>query len=71
MGIAVALLGRNSAVGIILAALLFGIMSRGSLFLDINFDKLSSDLVVVIQGIIILFVAMGLMFKKLASKMIK
>lgn len=71
MGIAVALLGRNTAVGVILASLLFGILARGSLFLDLNFDKLSNDLVLVIQGIIILFVSMGLIFRKFAAKLLR
>ncbi len=65
IGIAVALLGRNHPVGIVLAALLFGALSRGSLFLDLNFDSLSKDLVMVLQGVIILFVATDQLFKKI------
>jgi len=65
IGIAVALLGRNHPVGVILAALLFGALIRGSLFLDLNFDNLSKDLVMVLQGIIVLFVATDKLFKKL------
>ncbi|MBL0690946.1 MAG: ABC transporter permease [SAR324 cluster bacterium] len=65
MGIAVALLGRNNPLGIFMAAFLFGMMNRGSLFIDINFDKLSNDLVIVVQGVIILFAAMSGMFQKL------
>ncbi len=67
IGIAVALLGRNHPVGVILAALLFGALNRGSLFLDLNFDNLSKDLVMVLQGIIVLFVATDKLFKKLLS----
>ncbi len=66
-GIAVALLGRSNPIGIILASLLFGVLSRGSLFLDIEFKNLSNDLVVVIQGIIILFVAMNNIFVNLVK----
>ncbi len=65
IGIAVALLGRNHPVGIVLAALLFGALSRGSLFLDLHFDSLSKDLVLVLQGVIILFVATDQLFRKL------
>jgi len=65
IGIAVALLGRNHPVGIVLAALLFGALNRGSLFLDLNFDDLSKDLVMVLQGVIILFVATDKLFKKM------
>lgn len=65
IGIAVALLGRNHPFGVVMAALLFGALSRGGLFLDLNFDKLSSDFVMVLQGIIILFVATDQFFRKL------
>lgn len=62
-GIAVALLGRNHPVGIVLAAILFGALNRGGLFVDIFSVKVSKDLVQVLQGIIILFVAMELLFR--------
>ncbi|MBU3916321.1 ABC transporter permease, partial [bacterium] len=65
VGIAVALLGRNHPVGVILAALLFGALNRGSLFLDLNFDSLSRDLVMVLQGTIVLFVATDKFFKNI------
>lgn len=62
-GIAVALLGRNHPVGVALAAILFGALIRGGLFVDIFTDKVSKDLVQVLQAIIILFVAMELFFR--------
>jgi general nucleoside transport system permease protein len=62
-GIAVALLGRNHPVGVILASLLFGALLRGGLFVDIFTEHVSKDLVMVLQGIIILFVAAEAMFK--------
>ncbi len=65
IGIAVALLGRNHPVGVVLAALLFGALNRGGLFLDLQFESLSSDFVMVLQGIIVLFVASDQLFKKL------
>lgn len=57
VGIAVALLGRNHPVGILLAAVLFGALNRASLFIDIFTDKVSKDLTSVLQAIIILCVA--------------
>src|SRR5215210_260140 len=62
-GIAVALLGRNHPVGVILASLLFGALLRGGLFVDIFTEHVSKDLVLVLQGIIILFVAAEAMFR--------
>jgi general nucleoside transport system permease protein len=62
-GIAVALLGRNHPVGIVLAALLFGMLTRGSIFLDAFTENVSKDLVLVIQGIVILFVAAEAVFR--------
>ena len=62
-GIAVALLGRNHPMGIVLAAILFGALIRGGLFVDIFTDKVSKDLVQVLQAIIILFVAMEALFR--------
>jgi simple sugar transport system permease protein len=62
-GIAVALLGRNHPLGIILAALLFGTLSRGGIFVDAFTPKISRDVVQVLQGVVILFVAAEVMFK--------
>ena len=62
-GIAVALLGRNHPVGVILASLLFGALLRGGLFVDIFTEHVSKDLVMVLQGLIILFVAAEAMFR--------
>jgi general nucleoside transport system permease protein len=62
-GIAVALLGRNHPGGIVLASLLFGALLRGGLFVDIFTEHVSKDLVMVLQGIIILFVAAEAMFR--------
>ncbi|HYP51979.1 MAG TPA: ABC transporter permease [Pyrinomonadaceae bacterium] len=62
-GIAVALLGRNHPVGVLLAALLFGALIRGGLFVDIFTDKVSKDLVLVLQAVVILFVAAEMLFR--------
>jgi len=63
-GIAVALLGRNHPVGVVLSALLFGALNRGGLFIDIFTDRVSKDLVQVLQAVIILFVAVELLFRR-------
>ncbi len=62
-GIAVALLGRNHPIGVILAAILFGALIRGGLFVDIFSEKVSKDLVQVLQAIIILLVAVEMLFR--------
>lgn len=67
-GIAVALLGRNHPVGIVLSAILFGALIRGGLFVDIFTDHVSKDLVQVLQAIIILFVAMEALFRKMLGR---
>jgi simple sugar transport system permease protein len=70
-GIAVALLGRNHPAGVILASLLFGALLRGGLFVDIFTEHVSKDLVMVLQGIIILFVAAEALFRARSRRRIK
>jgi len=55
-GIAVAVLGRNHPFGIVLTALLFGALDAGALQMNRE-TSISSNLVVIIQGLVILFVA--------------
>jgi simple sugar transport system permease protein len=55
VGIAVALMGRNHPIGIVFAALLFGALYQGGSELSFDMPALSRDLVVVIQGLVILF----------------
>ncbi len=62
-GIAVALLGRNHPAGVLLAAIFFGALIRGGLFVDIFTEKVSKDLVLVLQALVILFVAAEAMFR--------
>ncbi|NNE99702.1 MAG: ABC transporter permease [Pyrinomonadaceae bacterium] len=57
LGIAVALLGRNHPLGILIAAIFFAILLRGGIFVDAFTRYVSKDLVEVLQAIIILFVA--------------
>jgi general nucleoside transport system permease protein len=62
-GIAVALLGRNHPVGVLLAALLFGALIRSAPFIDIFTNNVSKDWVTILQAIIILFVACEQVFR--------
>jgi len=54
-GIAVALMGRNHPLGIILASLLFGILSQGGAELAFDIPAISREMIIVIQGLVILF----------------
>ena len=54
-GIAVALMGRNHPVGILLASLLFGALYQGGAELAFEVPTITRELVVVIQGLVILF----------------
>lgn len=54
-GIAVALMGRNHPLGIIVASLLFGALFQGGAELSFEISTITRDLVVVIQGLVILF----------------
>jgi ABC-type uncharacterized transport system permease subunit len=54
-GIAVALMGRNHPVGIILASLLFGALFQGGAEVAFEVRGFSRDMVVMLQGFIVLF----------------
>lgn len=62
-GIAVALLGRNHPFGVVIAALLFGVLQRGGIYVDGFSEHVTKDIVQVLQGIIILFVAAEAFFR--------
>src|SRR4029077_5089060 len=62
-GIAVALLGRNHPVGVLLAALLFGMLIRGGIFVDAFTNNVTKDIVDVLQGVVILLVAAEALFR--------
>jgi general nucleoside transport system permease protein len=55
VGIAVALMGRSHPVGIVLAALLFGLLYQGGTELSFAKPEINRDMIVVIQGLVILF----------------
>ena len=68
-GIAVALMGRNHPVGIFFASLLFGALFQGGAELDFEFQSITRDMVLLIQGMIILFSgALAYMFNPALSK---
>ncbi|MCV0424460.1 MAG: ABC transporter permease [Roseibium sp.] len=55
VGIAVALMGRAHPVGIILAAILFGMLYQGGAELSFEMPNITRDMIIVIQGLVILF----------------
>ncbi|QTL98889.1 ABC transporter permease [Iocasia frigidifontis] len=55
-GIAVAVLGRNKPWGVLAAALLFGALEAGGMSMQL-FAKIPQDLMTIVQGLVILFVA--------------
>lgn len=57
LGIAVALLGRNHPFGVLLAALFFAVLIRGEIFVDAFTRYISKDIGLILQAIVILFVA--------------
>ncbi|HET9468312.1 MAG TPA: ABC transporter permease [Vicinamibacterales bacterium] len=63
-GIAVALLGRNHPVGVIFAALLFAVLTRGGVPVDAFTENVTKDIVQILQGTIILFVAAEAFFRE-------
>lgn len=56
VGIAVALMGRSHPFGVVLAALLFGVLHQGGAELAFEKPAISRDMIVVIQALVILFV---------------
>lgn len=57
LGIAVALLGRNHPLGVFVAAIFFGVLLRGEIFVDAFTRYVSKDIGLILQAIVILFVA--------------
>jgi ABC-type uncharacterized transport system permease subunit len=54
-GIAVALMGRNHPIGIILASVLFGALFQGGSEVAFEIPTITRDMIVVMQGLVILF----------------
>lgn len=55
VGIAVALMGRSHPVGVLLAALLFGMLYQGGAELEFEIPAISREMIIVIQALVILF----------------
>ena len=72
-GIAVALLGRNTAVGVGLSALLFGALLNGTSTRNLDpavfQPELASNLTLLIQGLIVLFVGADLIVLSLLGRL--
>ncbi len=72
-GIAVALLGRNTAIGVMLAGLLFAALTVGTstrnLDPEIFRPELASNLTVMIQGLVVLFVGADVLILYLLHKL--
>ena len=64
VGIAVSLMGRNHPIGIVLASILFGVLYQGGAELSFDMPNITRDMIVVIQGLVILFAgALEYMFR--------
>ena len=57
-GIGVAFIGRNSPFGVVVAALLFGILDHGGLAIDVS-TKVPREIVLVLKAIILIFVVVS------------
>ncbi|MCF3642934.1 ABC transporter permease [Rhizobium sp. TRM95111] len=77
VGIAVALMGRSHPAGIIPAAVLFGVLYQGGAEIAFEMPSISRDMIVIIQGLVILFAgalenmfrpAVGRAFASLAAR---
>lgn len=55
VGIAVALMGRSHPAGIVPAAILFGVLYQGGAEIAFEMPNISRDMIVIIQGLVILF----------------
>lgn len=70
VGIAVALMGRSHPAGIVLAAILFGMLYQGGAELSFEMPAISRDMIVIIQGLVILFAgALEHMFRPTVARL--
>lgn len=68
-GIAVSLMGRNHPVGIVMASLLFGVLYQGGVEVSFEVPGFSREMVVTVQGLIVLFAgAMSMVSAPLFAK---
>jgi len=69
VGVAVALMGRSHPAGIIPAAILFGALYQGGAELAFDMPNITRDMIIMIQGLVILFAgAMEYMFRPALSR---
>lgn len=59
MGVAVALLGRSKPSGVVISAILFGALHKGTSELDLETETLTRDFSQILQALIIICVAMS------------
>ena len=57
-GIGVALIGKNSPFGVVLASILFGILDHGGLAIDV-YTKVPREIITALKGIILIFVVVS------------
>jgi simple sugar transport system permease protein len=57
IGIAVALLGRGNPLGVVASAFLFGALHKGTADLDLDTEKITRDLSLILQALVILCVS--------------
>ncbi|WP_181704663.1 ABC transporter permease [Chthonobacter rhizosphaerae] len=70
VGIAVALMGRSHPLGIVFAAILFGVLYQGGAELSFWIPAITRDMIVVIQGLVILFAgALETMFRPALARL--
>ena len=69
-GIGVAFIGRNSPFGVVLAALLFGILDQGGLAIDVS-TKVPREIVLVLKAVILVFVVVSTEITKRVLKTAK
>ncbi|MDQ1081911.1 ABC transporter permease [Pseudoroseomonas cervicalis] len=71
-GIAVALMGRNHPLGVLLAALLFGALTQGGAELAFELPEVPAEIVVLIQGLVILLTgALGNMLRQPLARLLR
>jgi len=69
-GIGVAFIGRNSPLGVVLAALLFGILDHGGLAIDVS-TRVPREIILVLKAIILIFVVVSGEITKRLTKTIQ
>jgi len=69
-GIGVAFIGRNSPMGVVLAALLFGILDHGGLAIDVT-TEVPREIILVLKAVILIFVVVSSEITKRLIKIIQ